>query len=59
MKNVALTQLYQTVKNQGHATHRSKNIEREKIRQILPSQIFLNNEKFVVQIENFFEKWNL
>ena len=31
----------------------------KKIRKFLPSQIFLNNEKFVVQIENFFGKWNL
>ena len=31
----------------------------KKIRKFLPSQFFLNNEKFVVQIKNFFWKWNL
>ena len=36
-----------------------KRSKKKKIRKFLPSQIFLNNEKFVVQIENFFGKWNL
>ena len=31
----------------------------KKIREFFPYQIFLNNEKFVVQIEKFFWKWNL